>query len=98
MLCQKINIKIYGAECCPVKKIQVQRLMVAEMRMIRWMYGFTRLDRIRNEVFREKVGVAPIKEKLRETRLRWFWHVKIRGVNAPVRSYKGIKIIHYRRG
>jgi len=56
---------IYGAECWPVKKTQVQRLMV-EMRMIRWMCGFTRLDRTKNEVIREKVGVTPIEEQLRE--------------------------------
>ena len=58
------------AECWPVKKIQVQRLMVMEMRMIRWMCEFTRLDRIKNEVIRKKVAVGPIEEKLRETRLR----------------------------
>ena len=59
-----------GAECCPVKKNQVQKPMIAEMRMIQWMCGFTRLDRIQNEVIKEKVGVAPIEEKLKETRLR----------------------------
>jgi len=44
--------------------------MVMEMRMIRWMCEFTRLDRIKNEVIRKKVAVGPIEEKLRETRLR----------------------------
>ena len=34
---------LYGAECWPIKKTQVQRLMVVEMRMIRWMCGYTRL-------------------------------------------------------
>ena len=29
--------------------------------------------------------MAPIEEKLRETRLRWFGHVKRRSVVAPVR-------------
>ena len=53
---------IYGVECWPVKRTQVQRLMVAEMRMIRWMCGFFRLDRIRNEVIRQKVRVVPIEE------------------------------------
>ncbi|KAI8533324.1 hypothetical protein RHMOL_Rhmol10G0000500 [Rhododendron molle] len=38
----------------------------------RWMYSKTRRDRIRNETVREMVGVAPIEEKLRENRLRWF--------------------------
>jgi len=76
---------LYGSECWPLKKTQAQRLMVAEMRMIRWMCGFTRLDRIRNEVIRSLAEVAPIEEKLRETRLRWFGHVKRRSVAAPVR-------------
>ena len=59
--------------------------MVAEIRMIRWMCGLTRLDRIRNEVIRSLVEVAPIEEKLREMRLRWFGHVKRRSEAAPVR-------------
>ena len=44
--------------------------MVAEMRMIIWMYGYTRVDRIRNEGIRDMVKVAPIEDKIRETRLR----------------------------
>jgi len=61
---------LYGVECWPIKKTQVQRLMVAEMRMIRWMCGYTRLNRIRNVVISERVGVAPLEDKLRKTRLR----------------------------
>uniref|UniRef100_A0A1S3X9T0 Uncharacterized protein n=1 Tax=Nicotiana tabacum TaxID=4097 RepID=A0A1S3X9T0_TOBAC len=61
---------LYGAECWPVKKSHVQRMKVAEMRMLRWMCELTRLDKIRNEVIREKVGVASTDEKLREARLR----------------------------
>ena len=45
---------LYGSECWPIKKTQVQRLTVAEMRIIRWMCGYTRLDRLRNEIIREK--------------------------------------------
>jgi len=52
-------VVLYGAKCWPIKKTQVQRLMVAEMRMIRLMCGYTRLDRIRNVVIREEVGIAP---------------------------------------
>lgn len=33
------------------------------MRMLRWMYGHTRLDRIRTEDIRKKVGVEPIEVK-----------------------------------
>jgi len=62
------------------------------------MCDFTRLDRVRNVAIRERVGVAPVEEKLRDTRLRWFEHVKRRCVNAPVRRYEKISLSHYRRG
>jgi len=89
---------LYGSECWHLKKTQVQRLMVAEMRMIRWMCGFTRIDRIRNEVIRDLAKVAPIKDKMRETRLRWFGHVKRMSVDAPVRRSEMINIPGGKRG
>jgi len=89
---------LYGSECWPLKKTQVQRLTLAEMRMIRWMCGYTRIDRIRNGVIRDFVKVAPIGDKIRETRLRWFGHVKRRGVDAPVRRCERINIPEGRRG
>ena len=52
--------------------------------MLRWMSGKTRHDRIRNDTIRERVGVAPIVEKLVH-RLRWFGHVERRPVDAVVR-------------
>ena len=61
---------MYGSECGPLKKTHIQRLMVAEMRMIRWICGSMRLDKIRNEVIRDLVKVAPIGDKMRESRLR----------------------------
>ena len=54
--------------------------------MLRWFCGHTRRDRVRNEVIREIVGVAPIKEKLTQHRLRWFGHIQRRPREAPVRS------------
>ena len=56
------------------------------------MCGYTRLDRIRYVVIREKAVVTPLEEKMRETRLRWFDHVKRRSVNAPVRRCEVINI------
>ncbi|VFQ93999.1 unnamed protein product [Cuscuta campestris] len=75
---------LYGAECWAVKKTHVRRLHAAEMRMLRWMCGKTRLDRISNEVIRRQVGMAPVEDKLREARLRWFGHVRRRDADAPV--------------
>ena len=39
--------------------------MVAEMRTVRWMCGFTRMDRVRNRVIRDLAKVAPIEERIR---------------------------------
>ncbi|VDP46665.1 unnamed protein product [Heligmosomoides polygyrus] len=33
------------------------------------------MDRIRNDAIRQKFGVAPIADKMREARLRWYGHV-----------------------
>nr|XP_009767224.1 PREDICTED: uncharacterized protein LOC104218430 [Nicotiana sylvestris] len=48
----------YGVECWPVKKYHVQKMRVAEMKMLRWISGHTRKDKIRNKVIRDEVGVA----------------------------------------
>ena len=61
---------LYGLKCWAVKYQHEQKTSVVEMKMLRWMCGHTRKDKIRNEVIRNKVGVGPIEEKMRETRLR----------------------------
>ncbi|VFQ99956.1 unnamed protein product [Cuscuta campestris] len=71
---------LYGAEYWAVKKAHVHQLHATEIQMSSWMCGQTRLDMIRNEVIQRRVGVAPVENKLRETRLRWFGHVKRPGV------------------
>ncbi|VDL81764.1 unnamed protein product [Nippostrongylus brasiliensis] len=64
-----------GRACWPVTKEVERRLGVMEMKMLRWLAGVTRLDRVTNADIRERFGVVPIAEKLRETRLRWYGHV-----------------------
>jgi hypothetical protein len=75
---------LYGAECWPTKRRHVQQISVAEMHMLRC--GHTRRDRVRNDDIRDRLGVAPIEEKLIQHRLRWFGHVQRRPPEAPVRS------------
>ena len=50
----------------------------------------TMMDRIRNQEFREKLGVAPFFAKMRENRLRWFGHVQRKTHDAPIRRIKCI--------
>ncbi|XP_070040607.1 uncharacterized protein [Nicotiana tomentosiformis] len=89
---------LYGAECWPVKISHIRKIKVAETRMLRWMCGHTRKDKIRNEVIRERVGVAPVDDKMREARLRWFGHVQRRSPEAPVRRCERLVLTVMRRG
>ena len=77
---------LYGAECWPTKGQHIQKLSVAEIRMLRWICGHTRKDHVRNEDVRDKLGVASIEEKLIQHRLRWFGHLQRRSPEAPTRS------------
>ena len=55
---------VYGAETRAVKKAQGKKLDVAEMRMLRWMSGVTKLDRIRIEGIRGTTKVGEISKKV----------------------------------
>ena len=53
-----------GVECWSTKIRHIQQLSVAEIRMLRWICGHTRMDRVRNDDIRDRLEVAPIEEKL----------------------------------
>ena len=56
------------------------------------MCGRTRRYKIRNEWIRKIIEVAPIEEKIRKNRLRWFGHIQRRPINAHVRKSDTIHI------
>lgn len=60
------------------------------------MCKYKRLDRIKNKVIKENVGVIPIEDKMREIKLRWFGHVKT-SENTLVRRCKTIRLSGCRR-
>jgi hypothetical protein len=68
------------------------------MRVLHWICGHTKRDRVRNEDIKDRVGVAPIEEKLVQHRLRWFDHVHRRPPEAPVRSGVLDRVDSVRRG
>jgi hypothetical protein len=75
---------LYVAEYSPNKRRHIQQLSVAKMRILRWIYAHTRRDRVRNDDIRERLGVAPVEEKLVQHRLRWFGHMQRMSVEAQI--------------
>ena len=62
-------VLLYGAECWAVG-MRRNWWQKTEMRMLRRIVGMTLMNKKRNEKIRKEYGVADIKLKIRETRLR----------------------------
>ncbi|KAK3544154.1 hypothetical protein QTP86_003405, partial [Hemibagrus guttatus] len=75
---------LYGLETVSLRKRQESELEVAELKMLRFSLGVTRLDRIRNEYIRGTAHVGRLGDKVREARLRWFGHVQRRDRQSHV--------------
>ncbi|XP_048056909.1 uncharacterized protein LOC125274573 [Megalobrama amblycephala] len=69
---------LYGLKTVALRKRQEEDIEVAELKMLRFSLGVTRMDRIRNEYIRGTAHVRCFGDKVREARLRWFGHVQRR--------------------
>ena len=78
----------YGLETMAVTKKQVEEMKVAEMKILRFVMGVTRKNKIRNKYIRSTVKVERFGMKMSEGRLRWYGHVMKRD-----QEYVGRKMI-----
>ena len=83
---------MYGAETWALNKAQEKKLEFAEMRMLRWMCGVTKLDKIRNERIRETTKVGEITKKVQGRMLKWYEHVMRREEHYVGRRAVVIKV------
>ena len=67
------------------------------MRMIRWMSGVTKLDRIRNERIRGTARVGEIFNIMQESRLKWYRHVLRRQDEYVGKRVMGMEVPGKRR-
>ena len=88
---------MYGAETWAMKKAQEKKLDVAEMRMLRWMSGVTKLDRIRNERIRWTTKVGELSKKVQESMLKWYGHVLRREDECVGKRVMGMEVPGKRR-
>ena len=84
---------IYGSETWGIKKAQEKKMTVVEMRMLHWMCGVTKKDKIRNELIRGAV----ISLKMQERRLKRYGHVMRRDGNYVGRRVMEMEVPGHRR-
>ncbi|KAG6938809.1 hypothetical protein G0U57_005271, partial [Chelydra serpentina] len=65
---------LYGSETWALTKREEQWLLVAERAMERAMLGISLLDRIPNEIIRERSSVKDIVMESRHNKMRWAGH------------------------
>ncbi|XP_070050827.1 uncharacterized protein [Nicotiana tomentosiformis] len=61
-------------------------------------FKYLRRDKIKNKAIQDRVGVAFVEDKMRESRMRWFVHVKRRSIDALVRRCERLAMESLRRG
>lgn len=67
---------LYGSETWVTRKEDEKRLLVAEMSCLRRILGVSRLQKLRNEDIRQRIGLKnTIMDKIRKRRLTWYGHV-----------------------
>ena len=71
-----IPAMFYGLETVALTKRQEAEMEVAELKMLRFPLGVTRMDKIRNEYIRGTAQVGKFGEKTREARLIWYGHLR----------------------
>ncbi|XP_066964203.1 uncharacterized protein [Macrobrachium rosenbergii] len=86
---------MYGTETASLRK--TEKMDVAEMRMLRWMAGVTREDRIRNDYIRGSTKVVEISKKVQDERLRWYGYLLRRDENHAGRHSMGMEVQRRRR-
>ena len=66
---------LYWLETVALTKRQEAEMEVAQLKMLRFSLGVTRMYKMRNEYIRGTAQVGRFGEKTREARLRWYGHV-----------------------
>jgi hypothetical protein len=85
-------VAMFGSACYPITSNLERAFHAMEMRMLRWSLGLTRWDHVENVKVRERLGVAAITDKLRETRLRWYGHVMRSNVNSVAATAQRLEV------
>ena len=79
-------ILIYGSETWTLSQSQKSKIRAAEMRVLRRIYGATRLDRVRSADIRESLGIEAVETHIERRQLGWWGHLQRMDRNMQVRA------------
>ena len=72
----KVNILLCGSETWVTTTRDMTRLEDAEMRFLRSVEGYTRLDKIRSEVIRKELKISGIQDVRSKYKQNWISHLE----------------------
>lgn len=61
-----------------MNRVHEQKMRIAEIRMFKWTFGHTMMNKIKNECTKKNTRVAVTKKNMLEIRLRLFRHVQLK--------------------
>ena len=67
---------LYGSKTWVITKRDMTRLEAAEMRFLRSVTGYTRLDKIRSEVIRKELEISGIQDVRLKYKQKWINHLE----------------------
>jgi hypothetical protein len=59
-----VPVLLHGSKTWTLRKRDWNRIQAAEMKYLRTVKGYTRLDKIKNEYIRNELGISPLSEKI----------------------------------
>jgi hypothetical protein len=70
------NTNAYGSETWVTMKRDMTRLEAAEMRFLRSVNGYTRLEKIQSDIIRKELKISGIQEVSTKNKQNWINHIE----------------------
>ena len=70
-------VLLYGAETWTETQQYIRKLKSSQMRCLQDILGITLWNRVRNTDIRERTGVLPVEEQLRQRFLQWLYRPRL---------------------
>ena len=89
----------YQCQTWSLSSSHYRKIVTCEMKCLRKAAGVTRLDRLRNEDIRERIGIIPCTEYIERQQIKWFGHImRMHHDKLPVQAYNQMRSGYKARG